>query len=112
MLLTACQEGGDAGDLLGQWRLKGADSRYISFSGSIVLLRSIYEGQVFGKFRHAGDSLFIEYVSIDGLAADTTLVEDGFGFRPFSDVRLKIDQLDYEQLRLSKDGRVWSFEKY
>ena len=32
--LTACQEGGDAGDLFGQWRLDGSDSKYISFSGA------------------------------------------------------------------------------
>ena len=31
IFLLSCQEGGDAGDLLGQWRLSGSDTQYISF---------------------------------------------------------------------------------
>ena len=116
ILLTACQEGGDAGDLLGQWRMTGSDSRYLSFAGSIVELRLV-EGtflmnEVFGNFQHVGDSLFIHCYSIYGGKNDTLNVEQGFGFKPFDNIRLKIDVLDNDHLTLSKDGRLWSFYKY
>jgi len=112
ILLSSCQEGGEAGDLFGQWRLKDSDSKYISFSGSITLFRDINGSQVFGKFKHNGDSLFIECVSIDGRLSDTVFVETGFGFKPFTDIRLKIDKLNSDDLVLSKDGQTWSFYKY
>ena len=116
ILLTACQEGGDAGDLLGQWRMTGSDSRYLSFAGSIVEFRLV-EGtflmnEVFGNFQHVGDSLFIHCYSIYGGKNDTLNVEQGFGFKPFDNIRLKIDVLDNDHLTLSKDGRLWSFYKY
>ncbi len=116
ILLTACQEGGDAGDLLGQWRMTGSDSRYLSFAGSIVEFRLV-EGtflmnEVFGNFQHVGDSLFIHCYSIYGGKNDTLNVEQQFGFKPFDNIRLKIDVLDNDHLTLSKDGRLWSFYKY
>ena len=39
LLAASCQEGGDAGDLWGQWRLEGHDDMYISFSGTITQFR-------------------------------------------------------------------------
>ena len=113
-LFTACQEGGDAGDLFGQWRL--TDSQYISFSGSIASFRSISDnqlkGEVFAKFQHVGDSLFMQCSSIYKEKSDTTMVEDDFGMKPFTNIRVKIDALDGDHLQLSKDGQHWSFEKY
>lgn len=116
VLLAACQEGGDAGDLLGQWRMTGSDSRYLSFSGSIAVFRQV-EGiyltnEVYGNFQHVGDSLFIHCYSIYGEKNDTLNVEQGFGIKPFDNIRLKIDVLDNDHLTLSKDGRLWSFYKY
>ena len=111
-LLSSCQEGGEAGDLFGQWRLKGSDTQYICFSGSVTLLRSIDEGEVFGNFQHEGDSLFIQCVSINASSTDTTFIENSFGFKPFDNIRLKINTLNDDNLVLSKDSQTWSFYKY
>ena len=111
-LLSSCQEGGEAGNLFGQWRLKGSDTQYISFSGSVALIRSIDEGEAFGNFQHIDDSLFIQCVSIDSSAIDTAIVENKYGFKPFDDIRLKINTLNDDDLVLSKDGKTWSFYKY
>ena len=110
--LSSCQEGGDAGDLWGQWRLSGSDTKYVSFSGSIVWIKNLNENELYGNFQHVGDSLFIHCYSIYGGKNDTLNVEQGFGFKPFDNIRLKIDVLDNDHLTLSKDGRLWSFYKY
>ncbi len=110
LLLTACQEGKEAGDLLGQWRL--SDTQYLSFSGSVTVLRSTTAGQVFGNFQHQGDSLFIQCYSVYGEKSDTTMVEDSFGFKPFRNIRLKIETLDSDHLVLSKDGQTWNLLMY
>ena len=112
LLLSSCQEGGEAGDLFGQWRLVGHDTQYISFSGSLTLLRSTDEAEVFGNFQHIGDSLFIQCYSIEALSLDTVVVERTFGFSPFNNIRLKIEQLNSSHLVLSKNGRIWSFDQY
>ena len=112
LLLSSCQEGGEAGDLFGQWRLAGHDTQYISFSGSITLLRSTDETEVFGNFQHVGDSLFIQCYSIEALPLDTVVVERTFGFSPFNNIRLRIENINSDRLVLSKDGRIWSFDKY
>lgn len=112
LLLTSCQEGGEAGDLFGQWRRTGSDTQYLCFSGSVVLFNNLAAGQVFGNFQRTGDSLFIQCVSIDGIPADTANVENSYGFKPFADIRLQIVTLDADQLILSKDGQTWSFYKY
>jgi hypothetical protein len=110
--LLSCQEGGEAGDLFGQWRLKGSDNKYVSFSGSVCLFRHINKGEVFGKFQHVGDSLFIECVSILKEKEDTALVESTFGFKPFTNIRLKINTLNSDDLELSQGGQTWQFYKY
>ena len=117
LLLGACQEGHEAGDLLGQWRLKGSDTNYLSFSGSVALFRDITfsdlaKGQIYGNFQHQGDSLFIQCYSVRETASDTTVVEKNFGFKPFNNIRVKVAALDKDQLVLTKDGQTWSFEKY
>ena len=112
LLLAACQEGGEAGDLFGQWRMKGTDNRYVSFSGSVVLFRSTDGVSVYGNFQHVGDSLFLQCYSIYGTPADTLLIEDLYGFNSFSDIRLRITTLDDESLNLADGSRTWSFYKY
>ena len=115
LLLTSsisCQEGGEAGDFFGQWRMKGTEGKYISFSGSTTWLKSMGEGDVFGNFQHVGDSLFIQCYSIKGIPEDTTLVENSFGFRPFNNIRLKIETLNSDRLLLRKDNQTWCFDKY
>ena len=112
LILSSCQEGGEAGDLFGQWRLAGHDTQYISFSGSITLIRSTDETEVFGNFQHVGDSLFIQCYSIEALPLDTVVVEQTFGFSPFNNIRLRIENIKSDCLVLSKDGRIWSFDKY
>ena len=112
LLVVSCQEGREAGDLLGQWRLTGTDSKYISFSGSIVWFKSTTEGEVFGKFQHVGDSLFIQCSSIYGSPADTTLIEDSFGFKPFADIHLKIEALSSDKLVIGNAQQSWSLYKY
>ena len=111
-LLSSCQEGREAGDLLGQWRLTDSESKYISFSGSITWIKNLDDNEVYGNFQHQGDSLFMQCFSKQGIAADTMLVEQTFGFGPFTDIRLKIDKLDDDNLVLSKDNQRWSFYKY
>ena len=111
-MLVSCQEEGEAGDLFGQWQQEGYGTRYVSFSGSVVWLKSTTDGSIFGNFQHRGDSLFLQFYSVEGLPADTTLVEDIFGFRPLNDIRLKIDCLDDDMLVLSQEGRDWRFRKY
>ena len=112
LLLASCQECGEAGDLLGQWRLVDSDTKYVSVSGSLTLFRSITEGEVYGKFQHEGDSLFIQCFSIYGSPQDTAIVENSFGFQPFGDIRLKIDALSNDKIVLSKGQRQWRFRKY
>ena len=108
---TSCQEGGEAGDLFGQWRM--TESKYVSFSGSIVSFRGISSArEVFGKFQHVGDSLFMQCSSIRQEKADTTMVEDEFGMKPFTNNRLRIDAVDSDRLLFSKDGQRWTLEKY
>ena len=111
-LFISCQEGGDAGDLLGQWRLTGSDTKYISFSGSIIWIKSLNENELYGNFQHVGDSLFIQCYSIKGEPADTALVENSFGFRPFNNIRMKIETLTSDRLLLRKDNQTWGFDKY
>ena len=110
--LSSCQEGGNAGDLLGQWRLEGYEDMYVSFSGTITQFRKNNGQAVFAKFQHEGDSLFMQCSSIYGEKSDTTFVEDDFGMKPFTNIRLRIDALDSDRLLLSKDGQHWAFEKY
>ena len=112
IFLLSCQEGGDAGDLLGQWRLSGSDTQYISFSGSIVWIKNLKENELYGNFQRVGDSLFIQCYSIKGIPEDTMLVEKSFGFRPFNNIRLKIETLSSDRLQLRKDNQTWSFDKY
>ena len=111
-VMASCQEGREAGDLLGQWRMNGSDTHYISFSGSVVLFRCIGKGEVYGNFRHSGDSLFIDCHSIYGYPADTLLVESTFGMRPFENIRLRIDALDDDRLVLSQGERKWGLDRY
>ena len=112
LLLTSCQEGGEAGDLFGQWRMTGSDTEFISFSGSIALLRDIQQGEVYGNFQHKGDSLFIQCYSINGIPSDTLIVEENLGFKPFNDIRVRIESVDGDRLILGKDQQHWSFYKY
>ena len=112
LLAASCQEGGDAGDLLGQWRLEGHDDMYVSFSGTITQFRQNNGQAVFAKFQHEGDSLFMQCSSIYGEKSDTTFVEDDFGMKPFTNIRLRIDALDSDHLTLSKGGKRWLLEKY
>jgi hypothetical protein len=112
-MLTACQEGGEAGDLHGQWRLTGSDIHYMSFSGSIAQFRDASTGyQVFGNFQHVGDSLFIQCYSIEGDPIDITVVEETFGFKPFNNIRVKIAAIGSDDLVLTKGERTWSFYKW
>jgi hypothetical protein len=39
-------------------------------------------------------------------------VEVTFGFKPFNNIRLRIEDLNSDHLVLSKDGRIWSFYPY
>ena len=112
LFLASCQEGREAGDLLGQWRMAGSDKQYISFSGSITWIRSLPKGEVFGNFQHVGDSLFIQCYSIEGDIADTILVEDTYGFKPFNNIRVKVQSLTSDKLILTKGQQTWSFDKY
>ena len=118
LLLAACQEGGEAGDLLGQWRMTGSSDKYVSFSGSVALFRiinvekSVMTVQAFGNFQHRGDSLFIQCYPMEEWPQNVSGVEEDFGFKPFGDIRLKIDVLSSDRLVVSKDGRQWSFGKY
>lgn len=115
-LLSSCQEGSEAGDLLGQWRLTGSDTNYMSFSGSVALFRTTNNGyleaQIYGNFQHQGDSLFIQCYSEKGLRLDTVIVEESFGFKPFNNIRVKIEALDNDHLILKKDQQSWTFNKY
>ena len=112
LLLTSCQEGGEAGDLFGQWRQTGSDTNYMSFSGSVALFRTSVEGRVYGNFQHKGDSLFIQCYSVEGLRSDTVIVEESFGFKPFNNIRVKIEALDNDHLILKNDQQSWTFNKY
>ncbi len=114
ILLTSCQEGSEAGDLLGQWRMNNTDNQYISFSGGIAWLQETPDKKVgvFGNFQRQGDSLFIQCYSREALKSDTIMVEESFGFKPFNNIRVKIEALNEDILVLSKEGQKWNFYKY
>lgn len=113
LFLTSCQEGGEAGALWGQWRMTGSDNKYVSFAGSVTLFRDTARGvMVYGNFQHVSDSLFIQCYSEKGLSLDTMVVEETFGFKPFDNIRVKIEALNGDILVLSKDDQTWNFYKY
>ena len=112
ILLISCEEGREAGNLYGQWRMSGSDSKYISFSGSITSIKDLVEGEIFGNFQHVGDSLFIQCYSKDNLLSDTIMIESSYGFKPFNNIRLRIESIDNDNLVISKRGKIWSFFKY
>ena len=112
ILLISCEEGREAGNLYGQWRMSGSDTKYISFSGSITSIKDLVEGEVFGNFQHVGDSLFIQCYSKDNLLSDTIMIESSYGFKPFNNIRLRIESIDNDNLVISKGGKIWSFFKY
>ena len=111
-LLTSCQEGGEAGDLFGMWQMAESDTGYLSFSGSISLFQNSIGNRVYANFQHQGDSLFIQCYSADELKTDTVMVEESFGFKPFNNIRVKIESLNGDILVLSKEGKTWNFYKY
>ena len=112
ILLTSCQEGGEAGDLFGMWRMDGSDTSYLSFSCSTSLIQNYVKDRVYGNFQHQGDSLFIQCYSAKGLRSDTTTVEETFGFKPFNDIRVKIEVLNDDVMVLQKGDQKWNFYKY
>jgi len=112
LLFSSCQEGREAGDLLGQWRMDHTDSKYISFSGSIVWVKDLKNCNVYGNFQHVGDSLFIQCYSEKAEKADTIMIEESFGFKPFNNIRVKIAALDNDQLVITKGSQTWSLHKY
>ena len=112
LLLTSCQEGGEAGDLFGMWHMSDSDTGYLSFSGSVSLFQTSVEKRVYGNFQHQGDSLFIQCYSREALKSDTVMVEETFGFKPFNNIRVKIEALNGDILVLSKEGQKWNFYKY
>ena len=114
LALSSCQEGREAGDLLGQWKREGvsADNQYIAFSGDIVLMRAVGQREVFGNFQHVGDSIFIQCYSIHGDEADKQLVEETFGFSPFNNIRLRIATLNSDALVLTSKEKAWNFKAY
>ena len=137
-LFTSCQEGGDAGDLLGMWHVKRLssthggygsynsgyydyttlfDERYISFSGSIVQFHTVtpdnvMNSQIFGKFQHVGDSLFIQCYSINDSQHDIDVVENVFGFYPFNNIRVKIKFVGDNAIQLTDNSHEWILEKW
>ena len=40
------------------------------------------------------------------------MIEESFGFKPFNNIRLKIEQLDNDHITLSKNGKTWIFNKW
>ena len=108
----SCQEGHEAGDLLGQWKREGADNQYLAFSGNIVQIRNIGQGEVFGNFQHVGDSVFIQCYSIHGDEADKKIVEENFDFKPFNNIRLRIAVLNNTALVLTSKDKTWNFKAY
>lgn len=112
ILVSSCQEGREAGDLLGQWQMAGNNDLYLAFSGSVTVCRNSAGANVYGNFQHTGDSLFIQCYSEKAVKEDTILVEDHFGFKPFNNIRVKIAALDNDQLVITKGSQTWSFHKY
>lgn len=108
----SCQEGHEAGDLLGQWKREGVDNQYLAFSGNIVQIRNIGQGEVFGNFQHVGDSVFIQCYSIHGDEADKKIVEETFDFKPFNNIRLRIATLNNTALVLISKDKTWNFKAY
>ena len=112
ILISSCQEGREAGDLLGQWRLSSNNNLHIAFSGSIVWIKDLNMVSVNGNFQHVGDSLFIQCYSEKAEKTDTIIVEESLGFKPFNNIRVKIAALDNDQLVITKGSHTWSFHKY
>lgn len=110
--LTACEEGSDAGELYGQWRLVGGENVYVSFSGSLVIMRKTSVAEVYGNFQHVGDSLFMQYYTYKEEPLDTLTIEEELHFRPMNNVRTRITELSGKHLTLTRGGEIWNFEKY
>lgn len=112
LAMMSCTEGRDAGDLWGMWQSADTPGQYISFSGNVVSFRSHDRGEVFGKFQHVGDSLFIMCVSPYQRLEDTLAIEEYYHFRPFHNIRLRILTLDGKRLIMQQGAQQWRFNSY
>lgn len=110
--LVSCEEGREAGDLYGQWRLVGGDNIYVSFSGSLVIMRKTNYSEVYGNFQHVGDSLFMQYYPNNEEPLDTLTLEEELHFKPMNNVRTRITELSGKRLTLTRGSDTWCFEKY
>ena len=122
-LFTSCQEGGNAHGGYGSYNsgyydyTSLFDEQYISFSGSIVQFHTVtpdnvMNSQIFGKFQHVGDSLFIQCYSINDSQHDIDVVENVFGFYPFNNIRVKIKFVGDNAIQLTDNSHEWILEKW
>lgn len=128
MVLGACRNEDNIGDLFGQWQLvqysengvgvnPAAGSQcYISFEDHTAWVKSVdadihdYQS-VFASYEHRGDSLVMEFITRYG-QSDSLLIEQILHFPSFSNSRFGVSKLDKESLILQSESKVWKWRKY
>jgi hypothetical protein len=130
LLLTACTNDGDIGDLYGQWQLTAVETSdsvlyapsncFLSFQSQTVQSRIVYPeahvaANVTGNYQHVSDSLLMQFYLVnddyENLTADTLMVRY-YRFPSPRNMRFHILNLDNKKLILARGDALWSFRKY
>ncbi len=113
LLLSACQKADDNGDLGGFWKLlkiedlatnETTDTKDVDRFWAIQLDLLSING-CYGRFQHAGDSLFVQMVNVPEEAKD-------FGLYNPKDERFGVNHLDRNRMVLQSEFAILTFRKF
>lgn len=111
--LVSCQKEDENGDLGGFWKLQQIE---MNETGSVIVTRNenrfwrvqlelIQIGEGKGRFQHAGDSLFVQLITIPDNPKD-------FGLYSPRDERFGVLHLDRNGMVLKSDSVTLTFKKF
>lgn len=113
LLLSACQKADDNGDLGGFWKLlkiedlatsEIIDTKNVDRFWAIQLDLLSING-CYGRFQHAGDSLFVQMIHVPDNAKN-------FGLYNPKDERFGVNHLDRNRMVLQSEFAILTFRKF
>lgn len=113
LLLSACQKADDNGDLGGFWKLlkiedlatsEITDTKNVDRFWAIQLDLLSING-CYGRFQHAGDSLFVQMIHVPDNAKN-------FGLYNPKDERFGVNHLDRNRMVLQSEFAILTFRKF
>lgn len=113
LLLSACQKADDNGDLGGFWKLlkiedlatsEITDTKNVDRFWAIQLDLLSINGN-YGRFQHAGDSLFVQMINVPDNAKK-------FGLYNPKDERFGVNHLDRNRMVLQSEFAILTFRKF